>query len=129
MVDCSLYVLNGEEGIFITVIDVDNLIVIVDNVNAFIMYKKQLNKEFDMKDLGELCYFLGIQVVRIDDGIWLVQQQYAIDMLKKVGMTTCKPLDTPMDQNIKLYDDGDYLEDAYMYMKMVRGLFCLMKLD
>ena len=121
VVDYSLYVINGEEGIVIVVIYVDNLIVTCDNVNAIVMLKKQLNKDFDMKDLGELCYFLGI-VVRIDDGIWLVQKRYVIDMLKKVGMTTCKPL----DQNIKLYNDGDYLEDAYIYRNMIGGLIYLM---
>ena len=54
-----------------------------------------------------------------------MQRQYAIYMLKKFGMTACKPLDTPLDQNIKLYNDGNYLEDAYMYKKMVRGLIYL----
>ena len=39
-----------------------------------------------------------------------MQRQYAYDMLKKVGMTACKPLDTPLDANVKLFDDGDYLE-------------------
>ena len=60
-----------------------------------------------------------------DSGIWLMQRQYAYDMLKKVGMTACKPLDTPLDANVKLFDDGDYLEDAYMYRKMVGGLIYL----
>ena len=78
-----------------------------------------------MKDLGELWYFLGIEVIRTDSGIWLMQRQYAYDMLKKVGMTACKPLDTPLDANVKLFDDGDYLEDAYMYRKMVGGLIYL----
>ena len=87
-----------KKELLLCVIYVDDLIVIGDNVNAIVMLKKQLNREFDMKDLGELCYFLGIEVVRTDVGIWLVQQQYAFDMLKKFGMTTCKPLDTPLDQ-------------------------------
>ena len=89
------------------------------------MLKKQLDSEFDMKDLGELCYIIGIKVVRANDGIWLVQGQYAIDMLKKFGMTGCKPLDTPFDQNVKLFDDGQYLEDAYLYRKIVGGLIYL----
>ena len=46
-------------------------------------------------------------------------------MLKKFGMTACKPLDTPLDQNIKLHDDGNYLEDAYMYMKKIGSLISL----
>ena len=64
--------MNEEEGIVIVVIYVDDLIVTGDNVNAIVMLKKQLNRDFDMKDLGELRYFLGIEVVRTDVGIWLV---------------------------------------------------------
>ena len=78
-----------------------------------------------MKDLGELCYFLSIKVVRRNDGIQLVQRYYAIDMLKKFGMTGCKPLDTSLDQNVKFFDDGQYLEDVYLYRKIVGGLIYL----
>ena len=42
-------------------------------------------------------------------------------MLKKFRMIACKPLDTPLDQNVKLFDDGQYLEDAYLYKKIVGG--------
>ena len=48
-----------------------------------------------------------------------------MDMLKKFGMIGCKPLDTPLHQNFKLFDDGQYLEDAYLYRKIVGGLIYL----
>ena len=48
-----------------------------------------LGAEFDMKDLEELKYFLGIEVVWTPQGIWMLQRQYVLDMLKKYGMTTC----------------------------------------
>ena len=73
-VDYSLYVMHTDKGSVIVVIYVDDLIVTRDNVSAIGMLKKQLDLEFDMKDLGELCYFLGIKVVRTNDGIWLVQR-------------------------------------------------------
>ena len=44
-----------------------------------------------MKDLGELCYFLGIEIVHMKEGIWLSKRQYALDMLSKYGMANCKP--------------------------------------
>ena len=72
--DYSLYVMHTDKGSVIVVIYVDDLIVTGDNVNAIRMLKRQLHSEFDMKDLGELCYFLGIKVVTADDGIWLVQR-------------------------------------------------------
>ena len=70
--DYSLYVLHTDKGSVLVAIYVDDLIVIGDNVSAIGMLKKQLDSECDMKDLGELCYFLGIKVVRENDGIWLV---------------------------------------------------------
>ena len=55
-----------------------------------------------MKDLGELCYFLGIKVIRSLDGIWFLQKQYGVDMPPKNGMAHCKPISIPLEQNVKL---------------------------
>ena len=55
-----------------------------------------------MKDLGELCYFLDIEVIRSLGGIWLLQRQYGLDMLSKYGMIGCKPISIPLEKNVKL---------------------------
>ena len=79
--------------------------------------------EFDMKDLGKLMYFLSIEVIQTADGIWLLQQKYVLDMLEKFGMTGCKPIATPIEQNAKLRSDfGEVLEDATLYRKVVGSL-------
>ena len=79
-----------------------------------------------MKDLGELRYFLGIEIVRTKEGIWLSQRQYALDMLSKYGMADCKPISMPLDQNLKLRaDEGQVLEDVTMYRKIVGSLIYL----
>ena len=76
-----------------------------------------------MKDLGELKYFLGIEVVRTPQGIWMLQRQYVLDMLKKYGMTACKPLTTPTEKNAKLrIEVGEVLEDPTMHRKIVGSL-------
>jgi len=73
-----------------------------------------------MKDLGVLRYFLGIEVIRCDDGIWLSQRQYGLDMLFKYGMTACKPLSVSLEQNVNLSADiGDEIEDPTMFRKIV----------
>ena len=62
-------------------------------------------------------------MVQTPQGIWLLQKQYVLDMLKKYGMIACKPLATPMEQNVKLRPDvGDVLEDPTMYTKIVGSL-------
>ncbi|MCO5558157.1 hypothetical protein L7F22_011734 [Adiantum nelumboides] len=79
-----------------------------------------------MKNLGELRYFLGLKVIRMTEGIWLSQRQYALDMLSKYGMVDCKPIIMPLDANTKLSThDGDVLEDLTMYCKIVGSLIYL----
>ena len=61
-----------------------------------------LQREFAMKDLGELHHFLGMQVQRSGDGLFLSQRQYMLDILDRAGMTECKPCSTPVDTNPKV---------------------------
>ncbi|MCO5575200.1 hypothetical protein L7F22_028997 [Adiantum nelumboides] len=85
--------------------------------------KALLRKQFDMKDLGELCYFLGIEMIRNEGGMWLSQKKYGLDMLMKYGMADCEPISTPLDQNLKLrIDEGEVLDDATMYCRIVDSL-------
>ena len=99
MVDAntSLYVRKDEHGIIIICIYVDDLIVGGDHEAHVEDVKNLLKKEFDMKDLGELRYFLGIEIVRTPEGIWLLQRQYSLDMLSKYGMAGYKPISMPLD--------------------------------
>ena len=59
--------------------------------------KKLLSSRFEMKDMKELHYFLGIEVIRTPDGIMLSQRHYILNLLYKFGMTKCKPVTTPLD--------------------------------
>ncbi|KAM1025522.1 hypothetical protein PS2_038373 [Malus domestica] len=67
--------------------------------------QKYLASEFEMKDLGALKYFLGIEVARSQQGIFLSQRKYVLDILTETGMLACKPADTPIELNHKL---GEY---------------------
>jgi hypothetical protein len=81
-------------GIVVIVIYVDDLI-ITGGSNADIFdLKKLLKQKIEMKDLGELRYFLGIEVIQSPKGIWLLQRQYALNKLSEYGMTGCKPIST-----------------------------------
>lgn len=55
-----------------------------------------------MKDLGPLKYFLGIEVLRSKQGIFLSQRKFTVDLLNEVGMLDCKPSDTPAVENVRL---------------------------
>ena len=69
--DSSLYVKKTERGIVVIVIYVDDLIVTRDSGKDIAKVKEMLCAKFDMKDLGDLRYFLGIEIIRTDKGIWL----------------------------------------------------------
>jgi len=121
--DISLYVKKTDHGIVVIVIYVDDLIIIGDSDVDIFYLKKLLKQKFEMKDLGELCYFLGIEVVQSPKGIWLLQRQYALNKLSKYGMMGCKPISIPLEQNVKLSaDEGDLVEDTTMYKHIVGSL-------
>ena len=59
-------------------------------------------KEFAIKDLGRLKYFLGIEVAHSKQGIFISQQKYILNLLAEMGKMACKPVDTPIEQNHRL---------------------------
>ena len=79
-----------------------------------------------MKELGELKHFLGLEVERTKEGLFLRQQKYTKDLLQWYRMLDCKPISTPMDPNVRLQEDkGKDLENVTMYRQLVRSLIYL----
>ncbi len=102
---------NTDHGIVVIVIYVDDLIITRDSDADISDLKKLLKQKFEMKDLGELRYFLSIEVIKSLKGIWLLQRQYALNKLSEYGMTGCKPISIPLKQNVKLSAvEGDLVE-------------------
>ncbi len=112
-----------DHGIVVIVIYVDDLIITRDNDVDIFDLKKFLKHKFEMKDLVELRYFLGIEVIQSPKGIWLLQRQYVLSKLSEYGMTGCKLISIPLEQNVKLsVDEGDLVEDTTMYRHIVGSL-------
>ena len=76
--------------------------------------KKSLASSFEIKDLGTLRYFLGMEVARSGKRLVVSQRKYVLDLLKETGMSGCQPADTHMDPNHKLADikDGTLVNTA-----------------
>ncbi|RVW40090.1 Retrovirus-related Pol polyprotein from transposon RE2 [Vitis vinifera] len=73
-----------------------------------------------LKDLGKLKYFLGIEIAQSSSDVVLSQRKYALDILEETGMLDCKPVDTPMDPNVKLIPgQGEPLADLGRYRRLV----------
>ncbi|WVZ53816.1 hypothetical protein U9M48_004708 [Paspalum notatum var. saurae] len=100
--DTSLFFFNqGNLSVFILVY-VDGIIVASSSQQATAGLLKNLEKDFALKDLGDLHYFLGIEVKRSDGKLLLSQERYASELLKKAGMQFCKPANTPLPVSEKL---------------------------
>jgi hypothetical protein len=100
--DTSLfYYQKGKYTMFVLVY-VDDIIVASSSQEATNALLKDLEKDFALKDLGDLHYFLGIEVKTLPDGLKLSQERYATDMAKRAGMSNCKAINTPLSNIDKL---------------------------
>ena len=100
--DTSLFFLNKNDLTMFVLVYVDDIIVVSSTGKATDALLRQLKSEFALKDLGELHYFLGIEVSKVHDGLVLTQDKYASDLLKRVGMSNCKPVSAPLCTSEKL---------------------------
>lgn len=78
------------KGIVIVCLYVDNLIITCDDIDEFHSIHRQLSIRFEMKELSELRYFLGIEIARFKDGYFICQCKYTLDLLHKYGLANCK---------------------------------------
>ena len=82
-----------------------------------------MQSEFEMSLLGELTYFLGLQISQQEKGIFIFQAKYIKEMLKKFKMEYCKPILTPMVTGCKLsIDDSSKDVDQRFYRYMISSL-------
>ncbi|KAL0402521.1 UNVERIFIED_CONTAM: Retrovirus-related Pol polyprotein from transposon RE2 [Sesamum latifolium] len=106
--------------------DLDEEVYMRNDANKIQEVKVHLNKNFGIKDLGPLKYFLGIEVARSPQGIVLSQRKYTLDILQEAGMLGCKPSPFPMEQNYKLRLDHDGPRtDAARYRRLIGRLLYL----
>jgi hypothetical protein len=95
----TLFIKRKNGKVTLLIIYVDDMIVTGDDTDEIKKLQKCLSTEFEMKDLGGLKYFLGIEVARTKDGIYLSQRKYILDLLSETGMLECKPVESPIVQN------------------------------
>ncbi|RVW75990.1 Retrovirus-related Pol polyprotein from transposon RE1 [Vitis vinifera] len=85
-----------------------------------------LSREFEMKDIGHLKYFFGIEVSRSSEGIFLSQIKYVLDLLQETGMSGCQPVNTPIKEGLKLCVKPNQVStDNGRYQRLVGRLMYL----
>jgi hypothetical protein len=114
--DTTLFFYKNRDITMLFLVYVDDIIVVNSLPKATMLLLRNLEKEFALKDLRDLHYFLGIEVTKLQDGIMLSQNKYATDILQRAGMMNCKLTNTPLSISVL----GP--EDATKYRSIVGGL-------
>ena len=102
------------------------MIITGDDSQAISDLQCYLGKHFEMKDLGNLSYFLGLEISSLSDGYYLSQAKYASDLLSRFGIADSTTSSTPLDPNVQLTLIDDVpLDDPTLYRQFVGSLIYL----
>ncbi|KAM0989066.1 hypothetical protein FF1_013044 [Malus domestica] len=120
----TFYVKVKDEDILIVCLYVDDLIFIGSNPSMYEEFKRVMTKEFEMTDIGLMAYYLGIEVKQNKEGIFISQESYTKEILKKFKMEYCKPISTPVECRVKLtkHDEGESVDPTFF--KSLVGSLC-----
>ncbi|XP_057719543.1 uncharacterized mitochondrial protein AtMg00810-like [Arachis stenosperma] len=124
--DYSLFTKTTALGFIAILVYVDDLVLVGDDLNEIENVKSVLHDKFKIKDIGDLKYFLGLEVASSKNGIALYQRKYALDLLKETGFQNCKPISTPIDYGVKLgKSTGELLTNFTPYREIIGKLLYL----
>ncbi|XP_019244295.1 PREDICTED: uncharacterized protein LOC109224163 [Nicotiana attenuata] len=102
---------------------VDDLIFTINNPSLFEAFKKDLSREFELTDVGLMSYYLGLEVKQMEDEIFISQESYTKEILKKFNMLDCNPVNTPIESGTKLsiFDEGEKVDPTF-FKSLVESL-------
>nr|GEV31183.1 ribonuclease H-like domain-containing protein [Tanacetum cinerariifolium] len=127
--DHLLFVKSSKDSFIALLVYVDDIIISGNDLNEINMFKGFPSSKFQIKDLGKLKYFLGIEVLESDKAICLSQRKYCIELLHEFGMLGCRPTSVPVEPNtvlnFKASVDDSTLENIAGYQKLVGKIIYL----
>jgi hypothetical protein len=94
--DPSLFIFNSAQHVLFLLVYVDDIIVTGNSDNILSDFVSSLAKHFSLKDIGDLSYFLGVEVLSHKHGLLLSQCRYITDLLTRLNMLDAKPVLTPI---------------------------------
>ena len=111
----------------LVILYVDDLVLTGGNADHIAATKAALTLTFEMTDLGLLHFFLGLEVLQTQRGMFISQRRYVSELLEAFGMEDARPISSPMDPNAKLsaYDSSEPA-DSNLYRKLVGSLIWLL---
>ncbi|WVZ52304.1 hypothetical protein U9M48_003377, partial [Paspalum notatum var. saurae] len=121
--DSTLFTRKFDNDLFVCQIYVDDIIFGSTNKAFCDEFSRIMTKRFEMSMMGELKFFLGLQIKQLKEGTFLCQTKYTQDMLKKFGMENARPINTPMASkgHLDLYDESKKGKnvDQKLYRSMI----------
>jgi hypothetical protein len=124
--DPTLFTKTIAKDLFICQIYVDDIIFGSINKSSCEEFSRIMIQKFEMSMMGELKYFLGLQIKILQEGTFICQTKYIQDILKKFGMKNAKPIKTPMRTNGRLdLDTGGKTVYQKVYRSMIGSLLYL----
>ena len=100
--DSALFLRLTDKGTILLLLYVDDMIITDDDLSGIQELKDFLSQQFEMKDLGHLSYFLGLEITHSTDRLYITQAKYASELLSQAGLTDSKTVDTPVELNAHL---------------------------
>ena len=122
----TLFVKRDEESLLVAQVYVDDIVFGSTIDHLAHEFSEEMKQEFEMSMVGELNYFLGLQVKQREDGIFISQEKYAKNLVKRFGLDSKKHTSTPMSSSAKLSYDATGTEvDPTFYRSMIGSLLYL----
>ncbi|GJV85459.1 ribonuclease H-like domain-containing protein [Tanacetum coccineum] len=127
--DYSLFTKTSDNVFIDLLVYVDDIVITRNDVNEIEKFKHFLKSKFQIKDLGKLKYFLGIEVLENNNGIYLSQRKYYLELLHEFGLLAAKHVYSPLPKNATLNhiesDDDHLLLNIGNYQRLVGKLIYL----
>ncbi|GJT45594.1 putative ribonuclease H-like domain-containing protein [Tanacetum coccineum] len=125
-IDKTLFIRRDKGDILLVQVYVDDIIFGSTKKSLCTEFEMMIHKKFQMSSMGELTFFLGLQVKQKEDGIFISQDKYVTEILKKFGFTDVKTASTPMEtQKLLLKDEDGEEVDVNLYRSMIGSLMYL----
>ncbi|GJW29699.1 copia protein [Tanacetum coccineum] len=122
----TLFLKRVKSDILLVQVYVDDIIFCSTKKYLCIDFEQIMHKRFQMSSMGELTFFLGLQVKQKEDGIFISQDKYVGEILKKFGFSSIRTANTPMETNKALTKDEDGVDvDIHLYNSMIGSLMYL----
>ncbi|GKB72977.1 putative ribonuclease H-like domain-containing protein [Tanacetum coccineum] len=125
-IDQTLFIKKQKGDILLVQVYVDDIIFGSTNKELFTAFEKLMKDKFQMSSMGELTFFLGLQVTQKEDGIIISQDKYVAEILKKFNYRDVKSASTLLDLEKPLVKDRDAIDvDVHLYRPMIGSLMYL----